>query len=894
MTGLARPWTASGAEVCAALEVEPSEGLSSSEVTSRLAGVGPNELDQTATTPAWMRLFGQFANTLSAVLGAAAAVTVVVGDLKDTVVIVAVLALNATVGFIQEGRAEQAVEMLRQMSADRCRARRDGITAMIPVESLVPGDVVLVEQGDVIPADLRLLEVRGFRVHEAALTGEAEPVAKTTGALAAGPVPVAQRVCMAYKSTAVTHGRAVGVVTATGMGTEIGRIAGLLQAHRPPLTPLQTRLAILGRRLAAGAIVVCIAVFVVGVASGETVRKMFLVSVSLAVAAIPEGLPAVVTVALALGARRMAARRAIIRRLPAVETLGSVTVICTDKTGTLTANQMVVERAWTPAAVYSVTGEGYAPDGDILPASEHLADAPGSQRDPGLVACAEVAAACNDTTLHAPEQLGGSWHLVGDPTEGALLAFAGKLGIDQPELLRHRPRRAEIGFDPDRRRMTTIHAEPSGAWVAVKGAPSALKPLLDPADAALAARAEQVADGWARQGLRVLALAQRHLPAIPQDLGATEEHLRLVGLVAMTDPPRPEAVTAVRQCRQAGITPVMITGDHPHTAKAVAERIGITSDTAWTGTQLEELSDDDLARQVTTASVYARVSPEQKLRIIQAWKTHNAVVAMTGDGVNDAPALRLADIGVAMGATGTDVSKEAADMILADDNFATIVAAVEEGRRIYDNIRRFVRYLLSTNSAEILVMVTAPVFGLPLPLLAVQILWINLVTDGAPAITLGLEPPEPGVLTRPPRPPRESILGAGLWQYIVIAGSAMAAITIAVQAGARSAGWAWQTMVFTTLALLQLANAWAIRSPRRHSGPAAAQPANPWLAASVLGGAAAQLCLVYLPPLQHVFETRPLGAAQLAVVAAATAAGYLSAQTTTRLLAPGRPGERKR
>ena len=887
MSAPVEPWALGAAEVAEALDVAPAGGLSGAEAARRLGASGPNEIAEAPRRAAWLRLAMQFANTLSGVLAAAAVVTAAIGDLKDTVVIAAVLVLDATVGFVQEGRAERAVELLRQMSAQHCRARRDGAVCEVAVARLVPGDIVLLEQGDVVPADLRLVEAWALMVHEAALTGEAEPVLKSLAACPPGPVPVAERFCMAFKGTAVTAGRGEGVVTATGMSTELGRIAELLQTHAQPLTPLQRRLAVLGRRLAAAAIVLCAGVFVVGLVSGESVRKMFLTAISLAVAAIPEGLPAVVTVALALGARRMAARRAIIRRLPAVETLGSVTVICTDKTGTLTANEMVVERAWTPLGSYRVTGGGYAPLGDVVADEDQGAPgAPLPEQDPDLRAGAQVAAACNDATLRTPTASTGTWSLVGDPTEGALLAFAEKVGVHRDALVRARPRVAEIGFDSARRRMTTIHVAEDGAWVAVKGALAALVPLLRPSAPELVARAEAVADEWARRGLRVLALGEAYLDEMPADPHETEERLRLVGLVGITDPPRPEAVAAIEDCRRAGIAAVMITGDHPLTASAIAGRIGIaTEGTVCTGGELESLDEEGLAQRVATARIYARVSPEQKLRIVQALQARHAVVAMTGDGVNDAPALRLADIGVAMGQTGTDVSKEAADMVLADDNFATIVAAVEEGRRIYDNIRRVVRYLLATNSAEVLVMVVAPLLGLPLPLIAVQILWINLVTDGAPAIALGLEPAEPDVLARPPRPPRESILGQGLWQYTVIVGTVMAAIAIAVQAGARSAGWAWQTMVFTTLALLQLANAWAMRSPRSRGRAGRSRGANPWLAASALGGTAAQLLVVYLPGAEAVFGTRALGAQQLVVVAGAVAAGYLTTKLAQRLVA---------
>ncbi|HUZ20504.1 MAG TPA: cation-translocating P-type ATPase [Acidimicrobiales bacterium] len=875
MTTVEAPWAVGPAEVLQSLGADAMTGLTSEEATARLAVTGPNELEEGPRRPEWLRFAAQFTNTLSAVLAAAAAITLVIGDVKDTAVIGVVLLLNGIVGFTQEGRAERAVDALRHMAADHCRVRRDGVVKEVASAALVPGDIVMLESGEIVPADLRLLDVQALRMQEAALTGEAEAVTKSVDALepTAGML-LADRRCMAFKGTSVSYGRATGVVTSTGMKTEIGGVAQLVQSHRRSLTPLQVQLASVGRTLAAGALVVCVVVFVAGVASGEPIDRMFLTAVSLAVAAIPEGLPAVVTIALALGARRMAERQAIVRRLPAVESLGSVTVICTDKTGTLTSNRMVVERAWTPAGTYTVGGEGYAPEGDVTDEGGRVASGRSEVADPYLHRIALVAAACNDAALQfgaAPDE---GWRAVGDPTEGALLAFAGKLGINQAELGLVRPRRAEIGFDPSRRRMTTLHSEGDRMWVATKGALGALEPLLDPADGPAATAGGHIADEWAAAGFRVLALAERYCAGVPHPLEAAEDNLHLVGLVAITDPPRPAAAAAIEACRHAGITPVMITGDHPLTASAVAQRIGIADDDrVLSGADLDALDDEQLALLAPITAVYARTNPEQKLRIVEAWKANGALVAMTGDGVNDAPALRLADIGVAMGLTGTDVSKEAADIVLADDDFATIVHAIEEGRRIYDNIRRFVRYLLTTNSSEIWVMFLAPLIGLPIPLLPIQILWVNLVTDGLPAVALGLEPAEPDVLDRPPRPPKESVLGRGLWPHALGVGLTMAAVVIAVQGFARSAGWQWQTMVFTMLALLQLGNALSARSERQ-SALGLRWRANPWLFVAVLTAAAAQIALVYAPPLQRVFDTNALDPAELAVVLVASSAGF--------------------
>jgi Ca2+-transporting ATPase len=856
-----RPWGRTADEVAAALAVDPERGLAAAEAARRLAEVGPNVLAERDRPGPWAILVRQFANTMTAVLATAALVTWIVGDVTDTVVIAVIVVLNGLVGFVQEHRAEQAMAALKQLTVGAARVVRDGHLVDVPTPDVVPGDVVELAAGDVVPADLRLLEVHGLRVNEAPLTGESEPVAKTAEVLDADGPMVADRHNMAFKGTAITFGRARGVAVATGMATELGRIANLLQAHTAERTPLQARLAVLGQRLAAAAVVVCAVVFAAGVLRGEQLEEMFLTAVSLAVAAIPEGLPAVVTVTLALGARRMAERRAVVRRLPAVETLGSVTVICSDKTGTLTENRMMVERVWTPAGHYTVTGSGYAPEGTVTGAGDPLADE-------HLVRLADVAVACNDAELHPPSDAGGEWTITGDPTEGALVVLGAKLGVTRADLARRRPRVAEIAFDAERRRMTTVHDADGTRWVAVKGALGSLVPLLDPCERELAEQAARAADELADQGYRVLALAERRTTDRHAPVEDMERGLHLLGLVGIADPPRSEVAEAVAECRTAGITPVMITGDHPRTARAIARRLGLLDDDGGavvTGDELDALDDAALQRRIEDVRVFARTNPAQKLRIVDAWKANGAVVAMTGDGVNDAPALQRADIGVAMGIIGTDVSKEASDMVLADDNFATIVHAVEEGRRIYDSIRRFVRYMLTTNSGEILIMFLAPFLGLPLPLLPIQILWINLVTDGLPAVALGLEPAEPDTMTRPPRPPTESILARGLWQHAVWVGLLMAAVILPLQAITRAAGWPWQTIVFTTLALMQLGHALAVRS-ERHSLVRLGLRTNPWIAWAVLVSAAAQLATVYVPFLHEPFGTEALTPVQLAVV----------------------------
>jgi len=876
-------WREDASAVAAALHTSTSHGLAGAAADSRLLQYGRNELIEKQQRPLWMLFVDQFTSPMILVLVAAATVTLLIGHSKDTVVILAIVVFNGVVGFIQEYRAEQAMDALKQLSSPAARVVRDGEVRLVPAAEVVPGDIVLLEQGDVVTADMRLVEAPGLKINEAPLTGESEPVAKVTEALPeVDAATTADQRNMAFSGTAVTLGRARGLVVSTGMSTAIGRIAELLQEGEDEATPLQKRLAQLGQWLALAAIVICGLVFALGLARGEPAQEMFLVSVSLAVAAIPEGLPAVVTISLALGARRMASRRALVRRLPAVETLGSVSVICTDKTGTLTENRMLVERLWTPRGSYEIGGDGYSPDGSVTPSADD---------DVMARRAAQVAAACNDATLVSPDG-GGDWAITGDPTEGALVAFAAKLGVVQKALHVYCPRVAEVPFDSQRRRMTTVHAragepgceleieEPN--WVAVKGALEAVAPLLAGAQADLLEEARTVAERFAADGYRVLALAEAGLDDVPDEPEEAEQGLRLVGIVAMADPPRERAAVAIREARSAGITPVMITGDHQLTATAIAGRLGMLDDgrESITGAQLAEISDEELAERVRGIGVYARTGPEQKLRIVDAWRKQGAVSAMTGDGVNDAPALRKADIGVAMGITGTDVSKEASDMILEDDDFSTIVAAVEEGRRIYANIRRFVRYLLTTNSAEIMVMVLAPLLGLPLPLLAIQILWINLVTDGAPALSLGVEPAHPRAMKQPPRDPRASILGDGLWQHAIWVGLLMTAIVLGVQAWSYHGGASeqtWRTMVFTVLVCLQLSHALVARS-ERESIFTLGVGTNRVLLLVLIFSALVQLALIYVPFLQPIFETTALSAMEMLVVLLVTPIPFIAVE----------------
>jgi Ca2+-transporting ATPase len=866
------PWTLDGRDVALRLGSDPTAGLSSNEATRRLASVGPNDLVAQKEVPRWRILVRQFTDTMIVVLVVAAIVTAFIGDLRDTAVILAIVSINGLIGFVQEYRAERAMAALKAMTSPTARVVRDGRIGVITAGEVVPGDIVSLEAGDVISADARLLETPALRVNEAVLTGESEPASKVITALAAGSDAIlADQRNMVFKGTSVTYGRATAVVVATGMDTALGAIAGLMQRHAAGQTPLQARLAALGRALAAAALVVCGVVFVTGVVRGEDLQLMFLTSVSLAVAAIPEALPAVVTVSLALGAQRMARHRALIRKLPAVETLGSVTVVCSDKTGTLTQNRMLVERVWTPEGEYRVSGDGYEPAGEIVGDVD-----PATDRH--LWALGRVAAACNDAALHAPPQAGRPWSISGDPTEGALMALAGKLRRLEAAPPEGR-RVAELAFDSARRRMCTLHEEGDGIWVAVKGALEALSPLGVSDQAEVWAEAARVAERYAAEGYRVLALAERRLVALPIELDHAEQGITLLGLVGMADPPREGSAAAVASARAAGVIPVLVTGDHALTAAAIAKRLGILVEgrRVVTGAELARLDDADLDAVVADVAVYARTDPEQKLRIVDAWKRRGAVVAMTGDGVNDAPALRRADIGVAMGIAGTQVSQEAADMVLADDEFRTIVTAIEEGRRVYDNIRRFVRYALTTNSGEIWVMALAPFAGLPIPLLPIHILWINLVTDGLPGVALGVEPVERNAMRRPPRPSSESILGRGLWQHALRVGLLMGAVTLSVQAGAIALGWHWQTMVFSTLVMLQLGNALAVRS-ERESIFSLGWHANRPLMLAIIATLAVQLAIVYLPPLQTLFATQAMAPAELVVMLAASTTAFLASE----------------
>jgi Ca2+-transporting ATPase len=807
-----RAWHAlDPAAAASELGTDAVEGLSRDEAAARLSSIGPNRLAEPPTRAAWLVFLDQFRNALIVVLIAAAVLAGLVGDFKDTVVIALVLVGNAVLGFVQEHRAERSLAALRQMLVATAKVRRGGRVAEVDAELLVPGDVVLVEAGDRVPADGRFVVAASVEVDESALTGESTPVAKSTDPV--GPdAPLAERTSMAFMNTVVTRGRGELVVTGTGMRTEIGALAGLLKAAVTEPTPLQRQLTVLGKRLAVVGAAAVGVFFALGITRGEPLADTVLSAVALAVAAIPEGLPAVVTVTLAVGVHQLAKRGAIVKRLASVETLGSTTVICSDKTGTLTLNQMTARSVVAGGRRLSVTGEGYQSDGAIQGGA-----------DPVVTRLAELAVACNDSRV-----VDGA--AVGDPTEAALVVLGAKAGVDLDDLARRWPRIDEVPFDSARKLMATFHrAEGDRVVVAVKGGADVLLGRCAavataegrmPLDASTRAELDASIESMAGDGLRVLAIAERHLfgdalDSVDGEEGLVElvDELTLVGLVGLLDPPRPEARDAIALCRRAGIAVKMITGDHAATATAIAAQLGLQGRTL-TGAQLDAMTDGELAGAVEGTAVFARVSPEHKVRLVQALRAQGHTVAMTGDGVNDAPALKTADIGVAMGITGTEVSKEAAAMVLTDDNFATIVRAVEAGRGIYDNIVKFVRFQLSTNAGAIVSLIGAQLAGLPVPFTALQVLWVNLIMDGPPAMALGVDPPDRTAMQRAPRSNGEAILTTRRLGRVLATGAVMGAGTLGVLAVAvETSNEAHAlTLAFTTFVLFQVFNALCARS----------------------------------------------------------------------------------
>ena len=796
------------------------EGLAEEEATRRLSVHGRNELPEAPPPSPWRILGAQFTSLIIWVLIGAALVSGLLGEWIDAGAILAIVLLNGLLGFLQEYRAEQSLAALKTLAVTYARVVRGGVRRTLSSTELVPGDIIDVEAGDHVPADARLIQAAALRTQEAALTGESTPVEKISAALPDSELSVADQRNMVFMGTTVTGGKGRALIVATGSKTELGRIATLMTTVPVEPTPLQRRLEQFGHVLLLLSLGIVVVVFGLGLWRGEPVFDMFLTAVSLAVAAIPEGLPAIVTTTLALGVMRMVSRHALIRRLPAVETLGAATVICTDKTGTLTRNEMTVTRLAVDGVVFDVTGDGYAPAGEIIG---------GDSRQGGLRNLLWSALLCNSASL---KEADGTWSVVGDPTEGALLVAGGKAGWRKKDLEGAQPLLGEIPFDSERKMMTMVRRVEGRAVAYVKGAPDVLLGRCDeymtmagevrPLTESMRKSVVLLNQQFAQQALRVVALAQRRLDSEPIEFESEAIECRLVflGLAAMKDPLRAEAKQAVDLCRSAGIMTVMITGDHKETALAIAREAGFASgpSQALSGLELNALTDTELAARVRTLSVYARVSAEHKLRIVKAWRAQGAVVAMTGDGVNDAPAIREADIGIAMGMTGTDVTKDASDMVVTDDNFASIAAAVEEGRSIYENIRKAVHYLLSCNLSEVLVMLGSTLLGWPLPLLPIHILWINLVTDGFPALALAVDPKDPDVMKRPPRDPQAPLLDRERFLAVCRQGTVMAVATLAVFGITLSVlkddlPFA-RTMTFTVLVLVQLLHAFTCRNDR--------------------------------------------------------------------------------
>lgn len=907
------------------VKVDPRRGLTDAEVEERRQVHGFNELQEAPRTPWWLKLLAQFNELVIWILIVAAVISGFAQDWIDAAAIMAIVLLNGILGYLQEERAEQALQALQKMSAPLAKALRNGQLQSIPSRDLVPGDRIRLEAGDNIPADARLLEAYSFQVQEASLTGESVASEKRADVVLPEETGLGDRANSVFMSTVATAGKADAVVTATGMQTELGRIAGMLQAQKPDPTPLQRRLSELGKILVVVCLVIVAVIFFLELRRGERVLDVFLRSVSLAVAAVPEGLPAVVTLALAFGLQRMIKRNVLIRRAPSVETLGSVTVICSDKTGTLTRNEMTVRAVVAGGEWYQVTGTGYAPTGEFY-RGQATASRDDSNEDLGQPVATDalsaelrqallIGAVCNNSQLRRKEGDDG-WEIMGDATEGALVVLARKAGLEFQDV--EASQVFEIPFDSERKAMSVVfRAEDGSESLMTKGAPESVLALCQnemrdgqivPLTAERRRELQQINTELAHQALRVLGLGWR--PGVERESGTAdangkyaERDLTFAGLVGMIDPPREEVKAAVAKCRLAGIQPVMITGDHPETAAAIARELRIldegteTADSKkgtphiasqiLTGRELEKLTDDELTQRVADIAVYARVAPEHKLRVVQAWKRRGAVVAMTGDGVNDAPAVKAADIGVAMGITGTDVTKQASDMVLTDDNFSSIIAAVEEGRGIFDNIQKFIHYLLACNFGEVLFMLMATILGWPAPLQAIHLLWINLVTDGLPALALGIEPTEADVMQRPPRPPNEPVItwergGLILFHGTLIAAAALIGFAMVYRAPVQARTDAAQvttaptsahaaeeavvnsaeeqhlresrTVAFSIMAFSQLFFSVACRSHTR-SLPALGVFTNPQLFYAILISFLLQLAVLLLPFMRPIFET---------------------------------------
>ncbi len=875
-----------------ALACNPKEGLTEQEAGERLAAHGRNELSEGKRVSPIALLLNQFKDFMVLVLVGATLISGLLGEYLDAITIVAIIVLNGILGFVQEYRAEQSLRSLKELTAPTARVLRGGTVREVPAVELVPGDIVIIESGDRIPADIRLLESNGLYAEESALTGESVPVSKHAMPIDEAELPAGDRKNIGYMGTMVTRGTGRGVVVLTGMGTEMGKIAHLIAETEAMETPLQHRLEQLGKILIGVALALTVMVVVAGILHGQPAYGMFLAGVSLAVAAIPEGLPAIVTIALALGVQRMIKRKAIVRKLPSVETLGCASVICSDKTGTLTQNKMTVTKLWTGGRTLDVTGEGYEPAGEVLENGAHV----DLKRDAELRRMLQVAALCNNARLvrgeepstgkgrKAKDAVGShaeAWQLNGDPTEGALIVLAAKLGVTVSSLEGLYRREKEYPFDSERKRMSVLVSHQGGRIVCTKGAPDLLMEQcayilwegnVVPFTSTLRSKVSAAAESMAQSALRVLGLAYRDLR--PREACETDAEVEcqliFVGLTGMIDPPRREVRDAIATCRRAGIKTVMITGDHQLTAEAIAGQLGIVprGGKSMTGRQLAAMSDEQLDAVVDDTYVYARVAPEHKLRIVKALQKKGHVVAMTGDGVNDAPAIKAADIGIAMGITGTDVSKEASSLVLSDDNFATIVAAIEEGRGIYENIRKFIRYLLASNVGEILTMFLAMMAGLPLPLVPIQILWVNLVTDGLPAMALGVDQAEKDLMQHKPRSAKENIFARRLGWKIISRGVLIGLCTLgAFWITLRTNGGNLieaQTVAFVTLVMAQLIHVFDCRSSRSIFHRNILQ--NRYLVLAVLSSLALMFPVLYVDALQPIFKTVPIGLREWSLV----------------------------
>ena len=950
------PWyTKPVEEVAEALGTDPKRGLTSQEAQARLERYGSNELQERPRISFWKMLLEQFNQFLVLILIVSAVISFFLGEYVDSGAIMAIVILNAILGVVQTSKAEEALAALKKMAAPNAEVLRDGHSLTIPAREVAPGDVVLLETGNYIPADVRLVESVNLRIEEASLTGESVPVEKEANLVLKEDLPLGDRRNSAYMSTLVSYGRGKGIVVNTGMSTEIGLIAEMIQSYEEEPTPLQVKLDQLGKWLGIGCLIVCGIVFVVGVlrdtevgmilqAGGgllaylntfkQTIVEMFMVAVSLAIAAVPEGLPAVVTIVLALGMQEMIKRHALIRKLPAVETLGSATVICSDKTGTLTQDKMMAVQIYVDRTILSISGEGYSPAGEFSDDGRAV-DLGGY---PGSNLLLRAGLLCNDARLEAlsddfsrpggqqpglssqrrtetiegpldrsPTNHPTNWHMVGDPTEGALVVAAAKAGFWKEELEQDYPRLAEIPFDSERKQMTTIHPDPKwGGYVAyVKGAPDIIIGLCHevvedgqerPLTAEKRRRILEVNEALASNALRVLGVAYRPLAEVPRHptVEEVERDLTFVGLIGMIDPARPEVKEAIEVARQAGIKTTMITGDYKNTAVAISKELDLLSPDGrvLTGAELDQLDDETFTDIVEKVEVYARVSPQHKVRIVEALKERRHVVAMTGDGVNDAPALKRANIGVAMGITGTDVSKETADMVLTDDNYASIVSAVEEGRIIYSNIRKFVYYLLSCNVGEILIIFLAMIIGWPVPLVAIQLLVLNLVTDGAPALALGMEKGDPDIMQQPPRPPDEPVINREMvWGIIIQSIAITSATLLSFWIGLR---WfpnntaAARTICFTTLSISELFRAYTSRS-ERYSLWSIGVFSNKWMQWAMLTSLIIILTIIYVPFLDPIFDTAFLGLREWLVIVPLVLVPAAAAEATKYFLRQRRP-----